>query len=66
MKDSEIKRLKAKLKGLGIDFQQSPVYKKPSNLLPDINFKDTLDSSDILREPSKFDKLNELAAKFKK
>lgn len=40
MKETEIKRLKTKLKGLGIDYQSSPKQQKFTSLLPDIKSKD--------------------------
>ena len=65
LRDSEIHRLKLKLKSLGVD------YKNPGPLkvsyLPKINESSiAIDSESMFKEPSKLDKLNELSQQFKR
>ncbi|CDW83274.1 UNKNOWN [Stylonychia lemnae] len=67
LKDSEIKKLRAQLKGQGTEFK-TPVIKKNQNYnLPDIKQKsDTSEAESFIGEQSKLDKLHELSMKFRR
>eukprot|EP00347_Sterkiella_histriomuscorum_P010169 403377341 len=65
MKDSEIKKLKSKLKVLGVDYQSSALLQVKNSNLPDIKIHNS-DQDTNFGEPSKLDKLNELSLKFRR